>query len=144
MEFSILPANLKDLGELRKLEQACFGKDAWPLLDLMGVLGLPGIVRLKAVIDERMVGFIAGDPKPWEVQGWITTVGVQPEYRRKGIGKALILECEERMKMPKVRLSVRKPMRRQSACMAGWGINKWAGGKSIIRMEKMPSFSKRS
>jgi ribosomal protein S18 acetylase RimI-like enzyme len=107
-KFEILSSNLRDLSELRKLEHVCFGDDAWPLIDLIGVLGLPGIIRLKAVVDEKMAGFIAGDPKPWEEQGWITTVGVHPENRQQGIGSALIRECEVQMKMPKVRLSVRQ------------------------------------
>lgn len=106
--YSIVSANLRDLGSLRTLEHVCFGDDAWPLIDLFGVLSIPGIVRLKAVMDEKMVGFIAGDPKPWDEQGWITTVGVHPEQRHLGIGTALILECEKLMKMPKVRLSVRQ------------------------------------
>lgn len=106
--FSIVPANLRDLGTLRTLEHVCFGDDAWPLIDLFGVLTLPGIIRLKAEIDEKMVGFIAGDPKPWDEQGWITTVGVHPDQRNKGIGSALILQCERLMKMSKVRLSVRQ------------------------------------
>ena len=32
-------------------ERACFGKDAWPLLDLIAVLTFVDVVRLKAVED---------------------------------------------------------------------------------------------
>jgi hypothetical protein len=66
--MEILPANLRDLGGLRRVEQACFLKDAWPLLDLFAVLTWPEIIRLKAVENDQMIGFIAGDralPSTW-------------------------------------------------------------------------------
>jgi [ribosomal protein S18]-alanine N-acetyltransferase len=105
--MDILPANLRDLGPLRHVEQACFPKDAWPLLDLMAVLTFPDVIRLKAVADGRMVGFIAGDPRRSEGMAWIATLGVLPEYRRQGIARLLLLECEKRLKSARLRLCVR-------------------------------------
>ncbi|MGB8215411.1 MAG: N-acetyltransferase [Anaerolineales bacterium] len=105
--MEILPASLRDLGQLRRVEQACFPKDAWPLLDLMAVLTFPDVIRLKAVADDRMVGFIAGDPHRTEGIAWIATLGVLPEYRRQGIARALLLECEKHLKAPRLRLCVR-------------------------------------
>lgn len=46
--IEITEASIRDLMDLRRLEQACFDLDAWPLLDLAGVLSLPGIIRLRA------------------------------------------------------------------------------------------------
>lgn len=103
----ILRATLRDLGPLRRIEQACFLKDAWPLLDLLAVLTWPEVVRLKAVEDGQMIGFIAGDPRPSDHQAWIATVGVLPEYQRRGIGRALLRECEQRLTQPRIRLCVR-------------------------------------
>jgi ribosomal protein S18 acetylase RimI-like enzyme len=105
--MDILIANLRDLVPLRHIEQACFPKDAWPLLDLIAVLTWPDVIRLKAVVDGRMVGFIAGDPRRTEGLGWIATLGVLPEYRRQGIGRALLLECEKRLNTARLRLCVR-------------------------------------
>jgi ribosomal protein S18 acetylase RimI-like enzyme len=105
--MDILPATLRDLGPLRRIEQACFPKDAWPLLDLMAVLTWPEVIRLKAVVDDRMVGFIAGDPRRSEGMAWIATLGVLPEYRRRGIARALLLECEKRLNANRLRLCVR-------------------------------------
>jgi [ribosomal protein S18]-alanine N-acetyltransferase len=105
--MNILPANLRDLGQLRLVEQACFPKDAWPLLDLMAVLTFPEVVRLKAVADGHMVGFIAGDPRRSEGMAWIATLGVLPEYRRQGIARLLLLECEKRLNSTRLRLCVR-------------------------------------
>ncbi len=105
--MEILTASLRDLGSLRHIEQACFPKDAWPLLDLIAVLTWPDIVRLKAVEAGQMVGFIAGDPRPSENLAWIASVCVIPEYQRRGIGRALLRACEQRMPQRRVRLCVR-------------------------------------
>jgi ribosomal protein S18 acetylase RimI-like enzyme len=105
--MDILPASIRDLGPLRHVEQACFPKDAWPLLDLIAVLTWPDVVRLKANVDGRMVGFVAGDPRPSENVAWIATIGVLPEFQRRGIGKALLLACENRLLQGRIRLCVR-------------------------------------
>ena len=104
---TVEPATWRDLNQLRNIEKICFPQDAWPLWDLIGVLTLPNVVRLKAVTGDRMVGFIAGDLRPSEQMAWIATVGVLPEYRGRGIGEALIRACEEQLDTPTVRLSVR-------------------------------------
>lgn len=106
--YFIQNAGIGDLNALRRLEQECFGGDAWPLWDLIGVLALPGLVRLKASVDGNLAGFVGGDPHPAEETGWIVTLGVLPVYRRRGIAAALLAECESRMGLPKVRLSVRR------------------------------------
>lgn len=107
-DYQIVRAGWQDLNELRKLEAVCFEEDAWPLWDLIAVLTLPKIVRLKAVINEKMVGFVAGDPHPREGLAWIATLGVLPEYRRRGIAAALLTQCEQELDMPRIRLSVRR------------------------------------
>jgi ribosomal-protein-alanine N-acetyltransferase len=103
----IAPASWRDLNSLRHLEKVCFPQDAWPIFDLIGVLTFANVVRLKAVHDERMVGFIAGDIRGAENISWIATVGVLPEYRRQGIGKRLMQACEEQLTTRAIRLCVR-------------------------------------
>jgi ribosomal protein S18 acetylase RimI-like enzyme len=105
--LEIQPAGLRDLGSLRHVEQACFPKDAWPLLDLVAVLTWPDVVRLKAVTGGQMVGFIAGDPRPSENLAWIASVGVLPDFQHQGIGRSLLRACEARLTQPRVRLCVR-------------------------------------
>lgn len=105
--MDIQPAGLRDLGALRKLEHACFEKDAWSLLDLMAVLTWPEVIRLKAVQDGEMVGFVAGDPRPSQDLSWIATIGVDPRYQHRGIGRALLRACENQMKFSRARLTVR-------------------------------------
>ena len=104
---SIETASWRDLNELRSIERTCFPKDFWPLWDLIGVLSLPGVIRLKAVCDSRMVGFVAADVRRSENLAWIATICVLPEYRRQGIGTALLEKCERKVPMPRIRLSVR-------------------------------------
>ncbi|HEY3473195.1 MAG TPA: GNAT family N-acetyltransferase [Anaerolineales bacterium] len=105
--MEIQPASLRDLGALRRLEQACFQRDAWPLLDLMAVLTWPDVIKLKAVEDDEMVGFVACDPRPAEHASWIATIGVDPRYQRRGIGRALLRACESHTSQPSLRLTVR-------------------------------------
>ena len=105
--MEIIPANFRDLNPLRHLEKVCFPHDAWSLLDLIAVLTYPDVIRLKAVQDRKMIGFIAGDPRRSKGFSWIATVGVLPNYRRQGIGRRLLRLCEEQLPTTRVRLSVR-------------------------------------
>jgi len=106
--YTIHPASWLDLNSVRQVEQVCFPKDAWPIWDMVAVLTLPDIIRLKAVAENRLVGFIAGDIRRVERLGWITTLAVLPTYRRKGIAQALLEACERKMDLPRVRLCVRR------------------------------------
>jgi len=106
MEISI--ASLLDISALNKLEHECFEKDAWPFLDLVAVLTFPEVIRLKAIDENgKMIGFVAGDPRTSEGFSWIATIGVAPEFRRRGIGRDLLRACESQLKTPRIRLSVR-------------------------------------
>ncbi len=105
--MEIVGATVLDLNALTKLERSCFGKDAWSFLDLIAVLTFVDVVRLKAVEAGRMIGFVAGDPRPSEGMAWIATIGVAPEFRRRGIARDLLRACELKLKPRRVRLSVR-------------------------------------
>jgi len=105
--MEILPASLLDLNALRKLSQACFGSDAWSLFDQISVLTFANVIRLKAVQDNNMLGFIAGDMNHRNGQAWISILAVDPAYQRRGVGTALLRACEEQMKSPFLRLTVR-------------------------------------
>ena len=108
IEYKINQATISDLNQLREMDRVCFDKDQWPLIELVAVLVLPGVVRLKVEIGNRMAGFISADSHRTEGIGWITSISVLPEFRRQGIAKALMIACAEMMKMPAMRLSVRR------------------------------------
>jgi ribosomal-protein-alanine N-acetyltransferase len=103
----ILPAGWRDLGAALEIEKACFGRDAWPWIDVAAALSLPGTVRLKAQAPDRVVGFALGDR--WSTGGlaWIASLAVHPEYQRRGIGQRLLRACEEALGTPRIRLTVR-------------------------------------
>ncbi len=89
-EYNIKPSSWRDLKALDGLEKTCFGEDAWPLIELLGIFVYPGVIHLKAEVDSVLVGFIAGDPRRNENTGWILTLGVLPDWRRRGIAETFI------------------------------------------------------
>lgn len=61
------------------------------------------VSSLVAELDGEVVGFIIGDASSWEYGvpdniGWIDTIGVDPDYQRKGIAKLLFKEMTENLK----------------------------------------------
>jgi len=105
--MEIVKASILDLGALHKLEKESFGKDAWSILDLIAILSMSGVIRLKAVEDSQMIGFVGGDPRRSQGWGWIATIAVDSRYRRRGIGRALLHACEEKLGVSRSRLTVR-------------------------------------
>jgi ribosomal-protein-alanine N-acetyltransferase len=105
--MELQPATIRDLSALRKLEKACSEKDAWPLLDLIAVLTWPDVIRIKAVEDGMMIGFVAGEPRSSKREFWIATIAVDPRYQRRGIGRRLLRACEEQAQLHQLKLTVR-------------------------------------
>lgn len=142
--WSIQTANWRDFSQLNQLDRVCFPQqDLWPFWDLIGVLTLPGLVRLKAVSQGRMVGFIGGERKENQGVGWVTTLAVLPAFRRRGIALALLEECEQRLAVPVIRLSVRASNHAAISLYehCGYGlINQWkkyyVGGEDALVLEK--------
>jgi len=103
----VQPATWRDLRPLLELEKICFGREAWPLLDTLAALTFPQTVRLKAIVDGRVVGFIIGDRRRRNKLGWIASLGVHPDYRRRGIAQRLLGACEGELATPRTRLTLR-------------------------------------
>ncbi|MCB2178653.1 GNAT family N-acetyltransferase [bacterium] len=144
MTVEILPASLKDLFPLRKLEKICFPVDAWPMLDLIGALSFSNVVRYKGAVGEELMAFIAGEIRTSTRTGWIATVCVHPDYRRQGIAHQLLDLVEPEMEQPRVRLTVRETNVGAIALYHHRGyyeVNRWRnyykGGEDGIVMEKL-------
>ena len=128
--MEIQPANILDLNALRRLENACFDKDAWSFLDLIAVLTWPEVIRLKALDSGEMIGFVASDSRSSDGVAWISTIGVDPRYQRRGIGRALLRACEAQIDPPRMKLTVRISNQRAIALYEQEGyrmVDLWRG-----------------
>jgi len=61
------------------------------------------VSSLVAELDGKVIGFIIGDTSSFEYgvpenTGWIDTIGIDPEYQRKGIAKILFKEMTNNLK----------------------------------------------
>jgi ribosomal protein S18 acetylase RimI-like enzyme len=138
---AILPVGLRDLHQVTRIERECFLDDAWPLVDILTVLIFPGIIRLKAVVANQVVGFAAAEVR--SAIGWITTIGVVPAYRRRGIARALLAACEEQLSTASIRLCVRRSNHAAQYLYQQQGYRQvdiwpgyYRGGEDALVMEK--------
>jgi ribosomal-protein-alanine N-acetyltransferase len=108
-ELRVVPLGEKDLQEVMEIGYKCF-PDPYPLglleqlhrSDPSGFLG----VRLNG----KLVGYLICTMR-WGGVGHILSIAVDPEYRRRGVGRALILKALERLRKEgatAVRLEARK------------------------------------
>lgn len=144
MGYTIESASWRDLKRLRQLELLCFGEDAWPLVDLFTVLVFPKMIRLKAISEDAMVGFISAELRGVTGTAWITSLGVVPAFRRQGVGAALLSKCELSIPFACVKLCVRQSNLPAISLYqrAGYSIKEtWAkyyiGGEDALVMEKI-------
>jgi ribosomal-protein-alanine N-acetyltransferase len=96
--FMVSDARLFDLPAIRRLEQVCFPKDAYDIFTLLSLAVTPGVMRLKAIAEDRLVGYLAGEIRADEATGWVITIGVLPRYQGRGIGRALLSSAEKAMR----------------------------------------------
>jgi ribosomal protein S18 acetylase RimI-like enzyme len=143
-EYLILPASLLDLPGVMRLERLCFGDDAWPLFDVVGMLSWPGEVRLKVMEGKRIIGFASGESDADASLSQIATIGVDPEFRQRGIGSALLAACERALPGKRLQLTVRADNLPAIRLYEKFGYRSYARlqnyyrhGKAGIAMEKV-------
>jgi ribosomal protein S18 acetylase RimI-like enzyme len=144
LEVSLLPATWRDFRSIYTLEKICFQRDAWPWIDVLAALTFPETVRIKAVVAEKVVGFVFGDRRRWQKVGWIASIGVLPDMRRRGIGFLLLEACEREVATTRIRLALRPSNlgAKQLYLKAGYvEVDHWdryyANGENAIIMEKI-------
>lgn len=106
--FAVAPASMLDLLSIWRLQHACFPKDSYDLLTLFNMALSSKMIRLKAVLNNRIVGYVAGEVNCEECTGWVVTLGVDPRYNGRGIGTALLLSAEQALGGKRVKLTVRR------------------------------------
>ena len=146
--YVILPAGWRDLSGLQTLQKLAFPEDAWPLWDNIGILTLPNIIRLKAIVQEHLAGFLAAEYRSKDQAVWIAMVGVLPAYQKRGIGTALLSSCEQQAGHDTIRLCVRASNKSAQRLYLGLGYfvaRNWQAyyhdGEDALVMEKhLPVF----
>lgn len=136
-------ATLRDWFAAWRLERACFGPDAWGLLELGLALLSPGI-RLKAMSEAQLVGLVIAERNVWTNEGLIATLAVHPDFQRQGLGRRLLAEAEARLNTPRIRLTVRASNAAAIALYEQAGYRRvghapryYAGGEDGVVMEKL-------
>lgn len=143
---AIRTATWRDLRSVAELETLCFGKDSWPWLELLAGLTFPGTIRLKAELNGAMVGFAIGDRRSGRELGWVASLGVHPDFRRRGIGRLLLQASEQALDTRRVRLTLRTTNTAALGLYRGAGyeqIDVWRkyyrDGEDGLVMERRPS-----
>lgn len=106
--LQIARATWRDVRALLQLDRRCFKPiDRFGWYEFFGLCVWPGVIALKAIDGSRIVGFVAGDPRRPDGHTIVTTLGVDPDYQRRGLGERLLREVEARSTLPRVQLMVR-------------------------------------
>jgi ribosomal-protein-alanine N-acetyltransferase len=111
VRYDVRPLTLTQLDECWRLDQRCFvDGEAYSRDTFEYLLTAPESVSYRAVTQGgTMVGFIIGLVEP-DHTGHVTTVGVAPEHRRRGVAQRLMEKAEQgfsRRDVRIVRLEVR-------------------------------------
>src|ERR1051325_7734757 len=104
--YDVRPLTAAQLDECWRLDQRCFiDGEAYSRETFEYLLSSPDSVSYRAVTpDGTMVGFIVGIVEP-DATGHITTLGVAPEHRRRGIADRMLQKVEEGFRRRNVRIS---------------------------------------
>src|SRR5213593_4367202 len=104
IRYDIRPLTISHLDECWRLDQRCFvDGEAYSRETFEYLLTSPESVSYRAVTaDGTMVGFIVGIVEP-DATGHITTLGVAPEHRRRGIAQRMLQKVEDGFRRRHVR-----------------------------------------
>jgi ribosomal-protein-alanine N-acetyltransferase len=96
MNFSIRQAKVEDLDKIYELETLCF-KDPYPKNLLYILFSLYPELFLVTETDNKIVGYVSGLVRR-DGYGHIVSICIHPDYRRKGLGTAMMYAIEKILK----------------------------------------------
>lgn len=102
--LTIIPASLADVQKILKIENACFSSP-WSEGSINDTLNNPNSHFYLAYVDGKPAGYMG--LQIFSGEGYVTNVATLPEYRRRGIAKALINKALEN-EMEFITLEVRE------------------------------------
>jgi ribosomal protein S18 acetylase RimI-like enzyme len=104
--YDVRPLTVAQLDECWRLDQRCFvDGEAYSRETFEYLLTSPDSVSYRAVTtDGLMVGFIVGIIEP-DATGHVTTLGVAPEHRRRGIARRMLIKVEDGFRRRRVTIS---------------------------------------
>lgn len=110
-KISIRPLTLADLDAIVEIDRKVLGKprrEYWKNLIELPTLRYP-LSCLVAEYEGQVIGFIVGEVSGWEFGipdtiGWISTIGVDPDYQHRGVAKKLGQEYIKNLKTIGVRI----------------------------------------
>jgi ribosomal-protein-alanine N-acetyltransferase len=98
-----------DMNTVLDIEKFCF-PDPYPMSLLSRLYFTNPEGFIVAEVDEKVVGYLIGTLR-WGASGHIMAIGVYPEYRKRGVGTALMVQILDILRMRgarSARLEVRK------------------------------------
>lgn len=104
--LTLQAATWRDTLAVRRLFKACFGSEAWDSVEIFFNLLGPGL-KIKALWGDQWAGIVLAEDRLFERVGWITALGVHPQFQRRGVGRRLLAEAESRLRAPTLKLTVR-------------------------------------
>ena len=99
--LSVREVRYEDIPAIYEIERLCF-KDPYELPLLQMYYAISRSLFLVAEKEGRVVGYAIGLAKKWG-EGHVISIAVHPEWRRRGVGKRLMLQLLEKMRRMGVR-----------------------------------------
>jgi ribosomal protein S18 acetylase RimI-like enzyme len=104
-KLNIRPLTIGDLDAIVEIDRKVLGearRDFWGEKIELPSSRYP-LSGLGAELEERLIGFIVGEVSGWEfgipeIVGWISTIGVDPDYQHKGVARKLTQEFIKHLK----------------------------------------------
>jgi len=104
-QYRIRAMRYEDLDAIVDIDTRVLGKgrpEYWQMKLELAERRSP-LASLVAEVEGKVVGFIIGDASGWEYGvpesvGWIDTIGVHPDYQKKGVARALMAEMTNNLR----------------------------------------------